>query len=86
VDDTDTVYKSFQRIRGNKALYTFEDIIGENRELVAAKTLAKKSPKPQNPKTPSACMDNTGITYNRKKGIEYNVFGNTIFIFASILI
>ncbi len=42
VDDTDTVYKSFQRIRGNKALYTFEDIIGENRELVAAKTLAKK--------------------------------------------
>ena len=42
VEDTDTVYKSFQKIRGNKALYTFEDIIGENKDLVAAKDLAKK--------------------------------------------
>jgi sigma-54 dependent transcriptional regulator, acetoin dehydrogenase operon transcriptional activator AcoR len=42
VEDTDTVYKSFQKIRGNKALYTFEDIIGENKDLLAAKNLAKK--------------------------------------------
>jgi transcriptional regulator with PAS, ATPase and Fis domain len=42
VEDTDTLYKSFQKIRGNKALYTFDDIIGENRDLVAAKNLAKK--------------------------------------------
>ncbi|MEA5115566.1 MAG: sigma 54-interacting transcriptional regulator [Geobacteraceae bacterium] len=42
VEDTDAVYKSFQRIRGNKAHYTFEDIIGENRELAAAKDLARK--------------------------------------------
>jgi len=42
VEDTDTVYKSFQKIRGNKALYTFEDIIGSNRDLVAAKDLATK--------------------------------------------
>jgi len=42
VEDTDTLYKSFQKIRGNKALYTFDDIIGENKDLVAAKNLAKK--------------------------------------------
>lgn len=42
VEDTDTVYKSFQKIRGNKAHYTFEDIIGESEGLVAAKQLAKK--------------------------------------------
>lgn len=42
VEDTDIVYKSFQKIRGNKALYTFEDIIGENKDLVAAKVLARK--------------------------------------------
>ncbi|MEI8355562.1 MAG: sigma 54-interacting transcriptional regulator, partial [Deltaproteobacteria bacterium] len=42
VEDTDAVYKSFQKIRGNKALYTFEDIIGENKALVTAKNLAKK--------------------------------------------
>lgn len=42
VEDTDTVYKSFQRIRGNKAHYTFHDIIGENKKLVAAKKLAIK--------------------------------------------
>lgn len=42
VEDTDTVYKSFQKIRGNKALYTFEDIIGENKDLVFAKNLARK--------------------------------------------
>lgn len=41
-EDTDAVYKSFQRIRGNKALYTFDDIVGANSELVAAKTLAAK--------------------------------------------
>jgi transcriptional regulator with PAS, ATPase and Fis domain len=42
VEDTDAVYKSFQKIRGNKALYSFEDIIGENKDLLAAKNLAKK--------------------------------------------
>lgn len=42
VDDTDAVYKSFQKIRGNNAHYTFDDIIGENRELLAAKELAIK--------------------------------------------
>jgi transcriptional regulator with PAS, ATPase and Fis domain len=42
VEDTDTLYKSFQKIRGNKALYTFEDIIGENKDLVSAKKLAGK--------------------------------------------
>jgi transcriptional regulator with PAS, ATPase and Fis domain len=42
VEDTDSVYKSFQRIRGNKAHYTFNDIVGENKELLAAKNLAIK--------------------------------------------
>jgi len=42
VEDTDTVYKSFQKIRGNKAHYTFDDIVGDNGEVLAAKGLALK--------------------------------------------
>jgi len=42
VDDTDSVYKSMLKIRGNNAIYTFDDIIGNNIKLIEAKELAKK--------------------------------------------
>ena len=42
MEDTEETLKSLERLRGNKAVYTFDDIIGENPQLLAAKEIARQ--------------------------------------------
>jgi len=49
VEDTEEALKSFEKLRGNKAVYSFDDIIGKDPQLLAAKEIAlqvAKSPVP----------------------------------------
>lgn len=41
-EDTQSLLKSANRLRGNRAVFTFEDIIGNSREIVSAKSLSQK--------------------------------------------
>lgn len=40
MEDTEEALKSLERLRGNKAVYAFDDIIGEDSQLLAAKGVA----------------------------------------------
>jgi len=42
LEDTLSVMKSVQKLRGNEAVYMFRDIVGNNETLVAAKNLAER--------------------------------------------
>ncbi|MDD2388255.1 MAG: sigma 54-interacting transcriptional regulator [Desulfobacterales bacterium] len=42
IEDTHSLMKSFQKLKGNQAFYTFSDILGNNQKLVVAKQLAEK--------------------------------------------